>query len=213
VVDGIGQGTTARPVLWQAGATVGIPVINAVFLTPACVSAVQADGSVVASGYSVSAGTVSFVLLRHVGGVPGTDVLLNRATAAGQPIDSLTCGSGGLSDSLAADGGIAGFISDADGQRAAYWNAAGVATVVPLADGERSSAGVAVAGGGRMVVQAQGDDGTARLSLWRDGSRTPLHTPDGWTVSSVVELTDAGLLVANVRDAAGTVRPAVWNLG
>jgi hypothetical protein len=32
-------------------------------------------------------------------------------------------------------------------------------------------------------------------------------------VTSVVELTEAGLLVANVRAAAGTVRPAAWQLG
>ena len=212
VIDGIGRATTGRPVLWQDGATVRLPVIDAALLTPACVSPVRADGSVVASGYDTSAGVVSFVLIRHVGGAPGTDIVLNRAAAAGQPVASLSCGSTRLSDSLAGDGGVAGFISDAEGQRAAYWNAANVATVVPLAAGERSAAGVAVAGAGRMVIQAQGEDGTARLSLWQDGIRTQLPAPDGWTVTSVVELTDAGLLVANVRDAAGTVRPAVWQL-
>ena len=212
VINGIGRGTTGRPVLWQQGATVLLPVIDVVLLTPACVSPVQADGSVVASGYSVTAGTVSFVLVRHVGGVPGTDVVLSRATASGQPLGSLTCGSSRMSDSLATDGGVAGFISDADGQHAAYWNAANVATVVPLAAGEESATGVAVARGGRMVIQAKDADGTAHLSLWRDGIRTPLPAPDGWTVTSVVELTDAGLLVANVQNTTGTVRPAVWNL-
>ena len=64
-----------------------------------------------------------------------------------------------------------------------------------------------------MVIRSEGDDGSVRLSLWHNGQRTSLATPDGWTVSSVVELTDNGLLVANVRNAAGSEWPAVWKLG
>ncbi|GIJ73789.1 hypothetical protein [Virgisporangium ochraceum] len=87
-------------------------------------------------------------------------------------------------------------------------NAGNHRTVVPLGPGEHSAKGVAVADGGRMVVQAE----SGRLSLWHNGTRRELVAPAGWTVTSVVELTDHGLLVANVRDAAGAVRPAVWEL-
>lgn len=212
VTEGIGRGTTGRPVLCAGGATLRLPVISSFFLGPACVSRVQADGSVVSSGYSVENGTVALVMVRHVGGVPGTDVELSRATAAGQPVAALACSSGFGPDNLAADGGIAGSVTDADGTRAAYWNAANDRTVVPLAAGERSAKGVAVADGGRMVVQAEGEDGSVRLSLWHNGARRALATPTGWTVNSVIELTERGLLVANVRDAAATVRPAAWEL-
>jgi hypothetical protein len=212
VVDGIGRGTNARPVLWQAGATARLPVTSYPFLERACASRVRADGSVVVSGYTVEAGTPSFVLIRHVGGVPGSDVVLARAGGPGQPTGGLTCGPAQISNTLAADGGIAGYVAGADGRHAAYWNAANLATVVPRAAGEASAAGVAAAGGGRMVIQAEGDDGTTRLSLWRYGVRTQLPAPDGWTVTSVVELTDAGMLIANVRNAAGAERPAAWDL-
>ncbi len=212
VTNGIGQGTNAGPVLWQAGATVRLPVFSSVFLGPACVSRVRADGSVVASGYSHTGGTPRWLLLRHTGGVPGTDVVLSEATSSGQTIGGLSCTPGLASNSLAADGGIAGFRTDAEGRRtAAYWNAADVVTTVPLAAGERSAAGVAAASGGRMVILAEAEDGSTSVSLWRDGVRTPLPAPRGWNVASVVELTDAGLLVANLRNEAGTLRPAAWN--
>lgn len=212
VTDGAGMGTNARPVLWVGGATRRLPVISSYFLGSACVSPVRADGSVVASGYSIDGGKVALVMVRHVGGVPGTDVELSRTTAAGEPVAGLVCGSGFKPDNLAADGGIAGFVTTPDGTHAAYWNADNERTLVPLAAGERSAKGVAVADGGRMVIQAEGEDGSVRLSLWHNGVRRPLTTPDGWTISAVVELTDRRLLVANVRDASGVVRPAVWEL-
>jgi hypothetical protein len=212
VTDGVGMGTTARPVLWVGGATQRLPVVSSYFLRSACVSPVLADGSVVSSGYTIDGGTVALVMVRHVGGVPGTNVELSRATAAGQPVAGLACTSGFKPDNLAADGGIAGFVTDADGTRAAYWNADNERTLVPLAAGERSAKGVAVANGGRMVIQAEAEDGSVRLSLWHNGVLRSLTTPDGWAVSSVVELTDHRLLVANVRDASGAVRPAVWEL-
>jgi hypothetical protein len=214
VVAGIGQGTNTRPVLWHNGATVRLPVVSAVFFQPACVSRVRPDGSVVAGGYTIDGGSPSLVMVRHVGGAPGTDVELARGSAPGQPYAGISCTPGLTSNTLASDGGIAGFRVGADGRRsAAYWSPADVMTVVPPEPGERSATGVAVASGGRMVILAEGDDGSTRLSLWRAGVRTPLAAPAGWTVASVVELTDAGLLVANVRDAAGTVRPAAWHLG
>ncbi|MEU7904242.1 hypothetical protein [Actinoplanes sp. NPDC049118] len=214
VVDGIGRGTSARPVLWKDGATKRLPVINYPFLAPACVSRVLGDGSVVTSGYAYETGTPNFVLIRHVGGVPGTDVELFRATGPGQPLAGLGCGNAQPSNGLAPDGGVAGYVStDADGRRAAYWNAANVLTVVPRGPGEVSATGAVAASGGRMVILAELEDGGSRLSLWRNGNRTELPAPRGWSVSSVVELTESGVLVANVRDAAGTTRPAAWNLG
>ncbi|WP_229070129.1 hypothetical protein [Actinoplanes sp. DH11] len=213
VFTGVGQGTTAKPVLWHDGATVQLPVFGTAYLGPACVSRVQADGSVVASGYSLTAGVPRYIVMRHVGGVPGTDVVLSQATQ-GQPVGGLICTYGQTVNNLAADGGVAGFLTDAGGNRtAAYWNAANQVTTVSLADGERAASGVAAARGGRMVILAETGDGGNRMTLWRNGTRTPLPAPAGWNVRSVVELTDAGLLIANVQDAAGTIRPAAWNLG
>lgn len=213
VAAGIGRGTQGRPVLWQNGATVRLPVISSVFLGAACVSRTSPGGDVVASGYTVEAGTVGFVMVRHVGGAPGTEVVLARAAGPGEPVGGIVCGPDQVPDAVAPDGGIAGYLTQAGERRAAYWDGGDVPTVVPPAAGERSAAGVAVAGGARMVIQAEGEDGGTRLSLWHGGVRTPLAAPDGWSVTSVVELTEAGLLVANVRDAAGTVRPAAWQLG
>ncbi|MFI7546269.1 hypothetical protein [Actinoplanes sp. NPDC049599] len=213
VTDGVGRGATARPVLWRSGATVRFPVVSSFLLGNTCVTRVHADGSLVYSGFILGGGTPSYTLVRHTGGVPGTDVTLSLAAVPGQPVGGLSCTPGLTSNSLASDGGIAGFLSNAAGTRsAAYWNAADEQTVIPLQAGEQSAAGVAAAGGGRMVILAQQDDGTSRLSLWRDGVRTRLSTPSGWDVASVVELTDAGLLVANLRNTEGLIRPAAWQL-
>lgn len=211
VVNGISRGTTSRPVLWQDGATATLPVVNIVFQARACASRVTPDGSVVASGWNTGSGTPKFQLVRHTGGVPGTDTVLNAATGPGQPFAGLTCGDQ-TPDVLADDGGFTGFITDGLGQHAAYWDAADVRTDIPLAAGEASASGVATASGGRVVIQAEGTDGTSRLALWQDGTRTALRNPPGWSAVSVVELTEDGLLVANLRDASGAVRPAVWRL-
>lgn len=209
VTNGVGRGTTVRPVLWRNGATLRLGVISSPLLASACVSPVQADGSVVYSGYNIDTSPPIYTMVRHVGGVPGTDVELSRATASGQTVAGIGCGA----DALASDGGIAGYLTSSNGvQRAAYWSADNVRTDVPLAADERAATGIAVATGGRMVIQATGTDGIAHLWLWDDGVRTELVTPAGWSVAEVVELTDRGLLVANVRDAAGTTRPAAWHL-
>jgi hypothetical protein len=63
-----------------------------------------------------------------------------------------------------------------------------------------------------MVIRSQLTDGTTTLSLWHDGARTPIRLPAGWTLTSVVELTERGLLIANLQDTSGTVRPAAWHL-
>ncbi|MFC7530808.1 hypothetical protein [Actinoplanes sp. GCM10030250] len=212
VSEGLGQGTTARPVLWRDGATKRLPVIGSYFLGAACLSRVEADGSVVYSGYQPADGGVAFLLARHVGGVPGTDVILSRATGPGQPYGGVDCTAGAAGDTLAPDGGIAGYLIESGSRSAAYWDAANTLTVVPREAGEQSASGVAVAGGGRMAILAQHEDGTSRLSLWDDGVRTRLAAPSGWNVTSVVELTEAGLLVANAQNAAGVVRPVAWNV-
>jgi hypothetical protein len=63
-----------------------------------------------------------------------------------------------------------------------------------------------------MVILSAYPDGSTGLSLWRNGVRAPLRLPAGYQVATVVELTEAGLLVANLRDATGHLRPAAWNL-
>ena len=84
-----------------------------------------------------------------------------------------------------------------------------------LESGHRRTAGSI--GGPRTAVvrvtEGIGRGTTARPVLWRDGVRTPLTTPAGWDVASVVELTDAGLLIANLRTADSLLRPAAWRLG
>ncbi|GID28723.1 hypothetical protein [Paractinoplanes brasiliensis] len=209
VTDGIGKGTTARPVLWRDGATLRLPVFSSFFLSGACVTRVLPDGTVVFSGYNNDNGTISYDLVKHTGGVPGTSVLLARATPAGGTIAGLTCGSAQSPlNALASDGGFTGQAA----QQAAYWTPAGEGKSIPYAEGERSSTGVAAASGGRVIVRAERSDGSVCYSLWRNGVRTPLAAPAGWSISNVVELTDAGLLVANVRNEAGTLRPAAWQL-
>jgi hypothetical protein len=211
VTSGVGFGGRFSPVLWRDGATLALPVFNSPLGVHFCMSAVQPDGSLVYAGLDLSSGTPQQVLVRHVGGIPGTNTDLDRAGAA--PYANLFCTSGSAAaDVLAADGGVGGSITDANGvSQAAYWDAANTRTLIPLADGETSSIAVAVATGGRLVLQSQTADGT-RLTFWHDGVRTPLATPAGWSVSRVVELTDRGRLLANLSDAQGHVRPAVWNL-
>jgi hypothetical protein len=215
VHSGFGRGATAQAVLWRNGATLRFPVVSSYTLGPACTSRVQADGSTVYSGFGHENGVFALVLVRHVGGVPGTDVVLTRATAADQPRGSLVCTPGAAINTLASDGGVAGYLIHGGEHRAAHWDAANTMTSAPLDDGEVFAAGVAAASGNRMVISARHEDGTNRLSLWDDGVRTPLTAPRGWNVTplSVIELTDAGLLVANVQNAAGVVRPAAWRLG
>jgi hypothetical protein len=211
VVNGVGRGTTAHPVLWQDGATVTLPVLNYAGLGRACASRPLPDGSVVLSGYTNASGSPKFVLVRHLGGVPGTDIVLSEASPSASRYAGLSCGEL-TPDVLASDGGFAGYVGDAQGRRAAFWDASDVVTEIPLGPGEGAAAVVATASGGRMVIQAEGTDGVQRLSLWHNGVRTPLRNPPGWSVSAVVELTEDGVLVANLRDRAGTVRPAIWRL-
>jgi len=150
-----------------------------------------------------------------VGGVPGQDIRLEPDGTAETAWGSLGCPSNGVFDNLAVDGGVAGVLhppsSAGSAGQAAYWDANGVRTLVPLEAGEQSSAGVAVATRGRMVIRAETAAGPT-LSLWRNGTRTPLTLPAGWTPGQVTEFTDTGLVLGMASDPAGTSRPVVWNV-
>jgi hypothetical protein len=215
VRDGIGRGTTVRPVLYRDGATLALPVFFSFFVGPTCVSQVQPDGSVVYSGLRVIDGVPQAVLARHVGGVPGQEIPLEPAGTADTTSGWLGCPTNGVSDHLAADGGVAGVLqqpsSAGSTRQAAYWNADGVRTLVPLQAGEQSSTGAAVATGGRMVIQSETATGPT-LSLWRNGARTPLTLPTGWKPSQVIEFTDTGLILAVATDTSGASRPVVWDV-
>jgi hypothetical protein len=215
VRSGAGSGTMIRPVLYRAGATLDLGVFSSPLGPRACTSRVRNDGTLVYSGIRTGDGEPAAVLVRHVGGVPGRDVVLARNTAADGVSARLACDVELRStDVLAPDGGVAGAVTDQGGTRvrAAYWSGRGARTVVPLAPGESRAVGAAVATGGRMVVRADGDDGVARLFLWDEGTRTALTLPAGRTLDAVVELTEAGVVAADARDAAGTVVPAVWQV-
>jgi hypothetical protein len=211
---GWGRGSGARFVLYRDGATLDPDVFGAFLLgAPPCASHVRADGTFVYTGLRSGDGGPTVVLGRHLGGVPGRDVVLSRSTPASDTFSGLACTSGGTRDSLALDGGVAALFNDnAVGTSAAYWSGHDVRTVVPRAPGESAAVGAAVATGGRMVVRAQGYDGVARLFLWDDGVRTPLAIPAGWQLESVVELTETGLVVANLGNGAGAVVPAAWQV-
>jgi hypothetical protein len=215
VRDGVGRGTTVRPVLYRDGATLALPVVFSLMGGTTCLSQVQPDGSIVYSGVRFVDGAPQALLVRHVGGVPGRDVPLAPNGTIGTPTATLGCDSNGISDRLAADGGVAGVLQEPAGDawtsRAAYWDARGNRTLVPLEAGETSAAGVAVATGGRMVIRVQTDAGPL-LVFWRHGARTPLTLPAGWTAGQITELTDAGLLVGVADDGAGASRPVVWDV-
>jgi len=213
VTSGVGFGTRFTPVLWRAGATLTLPVFNSPFGITHCESPVMADGSLSYSGLSITGGVPEQILVRHVGGVPGQDVDLSRTGSGAYA--TLGCQPGTvINDSLAADGGISGSANDAQGgSLAAYWDATNTRTTVPLEAGEASAYGAAVATGRRMVIRSETADHSTRLTFWHNGIRTPLAVPAGWRVNRVVKLTDRGLLVANLSDESGRVRPATWNLG
>jgi hypothetical protein len=210
--DGV-WGRQAPPVLWRAGATRVLPVLDAALANVTyCASEVRPDGSLVYSGVNLETASPIRLMARHVGGVPGQEVELSRAIPW-EPMSSwLFCDRDATSDLLAADGGVAAVATDWDGNRAAFFAADNTRTVVPREPGETWAAGVAVATGRRMVIRYETVEGPVRLAFWHDGVRTPLALPAGWQLDRVVELTDRGLLVADVRDEENRIRPAVWNL-
>jgi hypothetical protein len=207
-ISGVGYGSTGHTVVWRAGATVTLPVVSSFALGNTCASEIQPDGSVAYSGPvgSTSQGP-TFGIGLHRGGVPGAEVPLptgGRTATVGCP----------STDTLAADGSVVGQLLPAGSQpgEAALWRGT---TLVPLGvrAGELSTTAAAVATRGRVVLVATTSTGADVPYLWSGGIRTPLALPAGWTLRNVVEMTDAGVVLANVRDAAGDVRPVVWFTG
>jgi hypothetical protein len=209
VIDGVGQGTTVTPWLWQAGASVALPVVSSFFFGPACASELTRDGAVAYSGLRRS--PIGFVVGIHRGGVPGTETLL--------PVPEGRTGSLGCPearDVLATDGTVAGVLqpSGTEPGEAVIWHDDQLVRIGVRA-GEASTAAVAVATGGRAVIIAAAP-GTGVLTpyLWKAGVRTPLTVPSGWRLDDVVELTEGGDVVANVVAPDGvTTRPVVWRTG
>jgi hypothetical protein len=211
VRNGIGQGSTSTPYVWEAGASQALPVNSSFFFGPACVSDVLPDGSVAYSGLWLQSGGSppprQLAVLR--GGVDGTTVPLQLPPGATHAQLSQCGGSG---DTLSTDGYAVGH-AYGTATEAVVWNPDGSAALPGLREGESSSSAVAVASGGRAVLLVTTTAGSVPY-LWRDGIRTPLRVPAGWKVDAIVELTDGGLVVGNISSADGQrVRPVVWRTG
>jgi hypothetical protein len=210
-VAGVGMGTTSTPYVWQAGAHVKLPVFASVLAGPICVSPMLPDGSVAYSGPGRRpSGAFALLAGVHEGGVPGTErsLPLPEGRQAG-----LGCTGG--RDVLAADGTAGGRLRAAGGRpaEAIVWTGEGY-TLPGIRPGETATNAVAVASGGRAVLAATQADGSVRLYRWQYGVRTPLTVPDGWRVSTVVELSETGDVLANLVAGDGvTLRPAVWRTG
>jgi hypothetical protein len=210
VISGVGQATEGSAALWINGAALGLPA-HTFFGFQACYSRVQRDGSVAYSGIDPSG--PGLVIGLHRGGIPGTDIKLQLD---GGNSAALGCEGPAPSpgDFLSSDGTVAGSISQEDSSRsqATTWRA-GVPTRIPLRIGEVASEAVAVATGGRAVVITSLQDSSQLAYLWHGGFRTPLAIPSGWTLHNIVELTDSGLVLGNLQNAAGTVQPVIWQTG
>ncbi len=216
-ISGIGRGSRGRTVIWQDGATRTLPIFATLDLPqPSCASTIQPDGTVAYSGivsYSPDTGFTQALAVRR-GGLAGTDVALPTAGRAG----SLGCSS---LDTLAADGSVAGYLFDASAtpsaETAAVWQVTSggtpTLTTIPARAGETGTRATAVASRGRAVIQASAADGSRTLWVWSHGTRTQLALPAGWTLDKVIEMTDTGLVLANVRRADGAIRPVVWRTG
>ncbi|MCK9896851.1 hypothetical protein [Frankia sp. AgB32] len=218
-ISGVGRGSRGRTVIWQDGATLALPTFGQLDLPQLnCASAIQPDGTVAYSGivsYSPDTGFTRALTVRR-GGLAGADIALPTAGRVG----SLSCSS---LDALSGDGWVAGYLFDASAtpapEAAALWHVAGGATpaltTIPVRAGEtkKGTRAVAVASRGRAVVVATTADGVSTPWLWSNGARTPLALPAGWTLRNVVEMTDSGLILANVRNSDGAVRPVVWRTG
>jgi hypothetical protein len=204
-VTGVGRGTRSTPLVWRNGATVALPVVSSFDIGPTCLSGILADGTIAYSGTVVGPGpTLIPVMAVHRGGVPGTEVPL----PTGGRVARLGCSS---RDTLASDGSVAGQLqATADKPaEAALWRGT---TLVPLGvrAGESATTAAAIASRDRVVLVATTTDGASVPYLWSNGVRTPLTLPAGWTLRNVVELTDAGVVLANVQNAAGDIKPVVW---
>ena len=197
-----------RAVLWRSGATAVLPGTAAGLAPADCLSQVRPGGTLVQAYAEAGQGLVS----RHLGGVPGRDVIVDRGPQTG-PLPSLDCRN--PRRAAAPDGGIAGSLTTDGVSRPAYWDPRGVRTDIPLAPGWYDARGTAAASGRRMAIRYQDDNGQG-VSFWHGGRQTPLALPAGWSLDfdrGPVELTDRGLLVGNARDeTTGVYRPITWNL-
>jgi hypothetical protein len=205
-VSGVGGGTSGQAAVVQAGRAKTLPVQSLVFYGGFCVSDMRPDGTIAYSGFGPGDGRFDYYMSIHRGGVPGTEEPL--------PTDGRVASIGCQNpDTLAKDDTVAGFVNAnaARPQEAAVWTG-GTMTTLGVPDGFYRSEAVAAATGGRVVVVAIGADPDAPQSayLYRDGARLPLVVPAGWSLLNIVELTDRGLVVGNVKNAAGDVCPIAW---
>jgi hypothetical protein len=212
--DGVGQQTVGTPYVWESGAAQALPIFQSFTHGTGCLSDIQPDGSVAYSGAVRQAdGSVTSRLGVLRGGVGGQDTSLEVPAGAHSAGLDAWCY---RNDLLSSDGWTIGAASwyAPRGTEPVVWRPDGTAVLPALRDDESNARAVAVATGGRVVIEAttaQGD----RLFHWRNGVRTPLTVPAGWSVSDVVELTDTGYVLANLGRVVDDVvqsRPAVWRV-
>ena len=208
-VRGIGRASIGRPVIWKDGATVELPVFSSYFTGGACTSRVQPDGAVAYSGFVW--GEQRYEIGIHRGGVPGTNTPLPVAAGRGT---TLNCATG---DVMAIDGTVLGELEPPPGEgvpvgatQAVIWRPDGTLVPIPVEADEIGTAAIAVASGGRALIQAYPRDAAPEYFVWKAGVRRQLTIPAGWSLDRFVELTETGVVVANLRNADGRVRPAVW---
>jgi hypothetical protein len=210
-ITGFGRVAMGRPVIWQDGATTALPVFSSYFVGPSCTSEMQPDGTVAYSGPTV--GDLRAVIAIHKGGVPGTNVELPV------PVDRSATLNCQTHDTLAKDGVVAGQLEPPNGlgvpvgaSQAAIWRDG---AFIPIAtrDDEIGTRSIAVASGGRVLLESYPHDAATRYYLWQDGVRRPLTIPAGWSIDEFIKLTDSGVALANLRNNEGQIRPAVWRMG
>jgi hypothetical protein len=209
-ISGAGQGSSGSAAVYQSGAVKRLPVTASFFFGGVCTSTMRADGTVAYSGTEITnqEGQISFRshLAIHRGGAPGAEEELSTGDRTG----FLGCSG---SDTLASDDTVAGYLTSNGTlpEEAAVWRG-GVKTDLGVPAGFTRSRAVAAATGGRVVVVATDDNDDYRQAafLYRNGVTTPLTVPSGWSLSNIVELTDRGLVVGNVQNADGKVRPIAW---
>jgi hypothetical protein len=212
--DGVGQQAAGTPYVWESGVAQALPIFQSFTYGTGCLSDIQPDGSVAFSGAHREAdGTVTGRLGVLRGGVGGEETSLQV------PADAYAAGLDAgcyRNDLLSPDGWVIGSASwyAPRGSEPVVWRPDGTPVLPALRAGESNATAMAVASGGRVVIRAYTSQGQ-RLFHWRDGVRTPLTIPAGWSVSDVVELTDTGYVLANlarVVDDVTQTRPAVWRV-
>jgi hypothetical protein len=213
-IDGAGQQTVGTLYVWESGVSQALPIFQSFTHGTGCVSDIQPDGSVAYSGaVRQPDGSVTSRLGVLRGGVGGQDTALEIPAGAYSAHLDAWCT---WQDLLSSDGWTIGAASwyTPRGTEPVVWRPDGTAVLPGLRDDESNARAMAVATGGRVVIEATTAQGE-RLFHWRGGVRTPLTVPSGWSVSNVVELTDTGYVLANLDRIVGNVaqsRPAVWRV-